>query len=81
MKLKNDFYNRETLNVARDLLGKVLVHNMNGEILRGRIVETEAYLGVIDKAAHSYGGKKTERVEIMYGPPGRAYIYFIYGMY
>lgn len=81
MKLKSDFYNRNTVNVARDLLGKVLVHNINGKILKCKIVESEAYLGVIDKAAHSYGGKKTERVEIMYGPPGRAYIYFIYGMY
>jgi len=67
--------------VAEELLGKTLVHNINGKVLKGKIVETEAYLGVIDKAAHSYGGKRTPRVEIMYGFPGRAYIYIIYGMY
>ncbi|WP_132995951.1 DNA-3-methyladenine glycosylase [Sporanaerobacter acetigenes] len=81
MKLERDFYIRDTQTVARELLGKVLVHNVNGKIFSGKIVETEAYLGIIDKAAHSYGGKRTKRVEIMYGPPGRAYIYLIYGMY
>ncbi|WP_077369066.1 DNA-3-methyladenine glycosylase [Anaerosalibacter sp. Marseille-P3206] len=81
MKLKRDFYNRDTVIVAKELLGKTLVHNINGKVLKGKIVETEAYLGVIDKAAHSYGGKRTARVEIMYGPSGRAYIYIIYGMY
>ena len=62
-------------------MGKTLVHHIDGHILKGKIVETEAYLGVIDKAAHSYGGKKTKRVETMYGMPGVAYIYLIYGMY
>lgn len=81
MKLKRCFYSRDTLTVAQELLGKVLVHNINGKIVSGRIVETEAYLGVIDKAAHSYGGKRTQRVEVMYGSPGRTYIYLIYGMY
>lgn len=81
MKIDRTFYNRNTVDVARELLGKVLARKINGLTLKGRIVETEAYLGVIDKAAHSYGGKKTKRVEIMYGPPGRAYIYLIYGMY
>ena len=81
MKINRLFYNRNTIDVARKLLGKVIVRKINGLTLKGMIVETEAYLGVIDKAAHSYGGKKTKRVEIMYGPPGRAYIYLIYGMY
>lgn len=81
MKLNDNFYLENTETVARKLLGKILVHNINGNILKGKIVETEAYMGVTDKGAHSYGGRRTKRVEIMYGPPGRAYIYFIYGMY
>lgn len=81
MKLNREFYNRDTITVAKDLLGKILVHNYKGNIIKGKIVETEAYLGVKDKAAHSYGGKKTKRVEVMYGSPGVAYVYFIYGMY
>lgn len=81
VKLDRSFYNRDTLVVAKELLGKILVHNINGVELSGRIVETEAYMGVTDKAAHSYGGRKTKRVEPMYGLPGFAYIYFIYGMY
>lgn len=81
MKLNRKFYSRDTLLVAEELLGKVLVHNQNNKVLKGKIVETEAYLGVIDKAAHSYGGKRTKRVETMYGPPGIAYVYIIYGMY
>lgn len=81
MKLDRDFYNRDTLIVAREVLGKILVHNIDGKILKGKIVETEAYLGLRDKAAHSYGGKQTNRVKTMYGQPGRAYVYIIYGMY
>lgn len=81
MKLTRDFYSSDTLQVARRLLGKILVHNVNGVLLKGRIVETEAYLGIKDKAAHSYGGRKTNRVEVMYGPSGIAYVYFIYGKY
>lgn len=81
MKLDREFYNRDTLTVAKDLLGQILVHRTEGKILKGIIVETEAYLGVKDKAAHAYGGRRTKRVETMYGPPGRAYVYIIYGMY
>ncbi|HHV26294.1 DNA-3-methyladenine glycosylase [Anaerosalibacter bizertensis] len=81
MKLDRNFYNRDTLVVAKELLGKILVHKINGKLLSGMIVETEAYLGVNDKAAHAYGGRRTKRVETMYGPPGRAYVYIIYGMY
>ncbi|WP_298836992.1 DNA-3-methyladenine glycosylase [Clostridium sp.] len=81
MKLTREFYARDTLKVARELLGKVLVHKINGVKFRGKIVETEAYIGSIDKACHAYGGKHTPRVETLYGEPGIAYVYFIYGMY
>jgi DNA-3-methyladenine glycosylase len=79
--LQTDFYNRDALIVAKELLGKTLVHETNGKRLTARIVETEAYMGIIDKAAHSYGGKRTPRVEVMYGAPGHAYIYLIYGLH
>jgi DNA-3-methyladenine glycosylase len=83
MKLEREFYEREdTLKVARDLLGKVLVvPSENGERVAGRIVETEAYLGAPDKAAHAYRNRRTKRTEILFGPGGRAYVFFIYGMY
>lgn len=81
MKLERGFYARDTITVAKELLGKILVHNIGGIRLKGKIVETEAYLGVKDKAAHAYGGRRTKRVETMYGPPGIAYVYIIYGMY
>lgn len=81
MKLKRKFYNRPTLDVAKDLLGKKIVHYINGKRLVGKIVEVEAYIGAIDKAAHSYNNRRTKRSEIMFGPPGYAYVYLIYGMY
>ena len=81
MKLTKAFYARETLLVAKELLGKVLVHEVNGVKLKGRIVETEGYIGLIDKAAHAYGGKRTPRTETLYGRPGIAYVFIIYGMY
>jgi DNA-3-methyladenine glycosylase len=81
LKLERDFYNRETLTVARQLLGKTLVHHKNGLITSGKIVEVEAYLGIIDKAAHTFNGKRTPRVEHMYGMPGVAYVFFVYGMH
>jgi DNA-3-methyladenine glycosylase len=80
-RLMRDFFNRDTIVVAKELLGKVLVHEIDGLKIAGRIVETEAYLGVEDKAAHSYGGKITPRLEVMYGFPGISYVYLIYGMY
>lgn len=80
-KLPRSFYDRDGLIVAKDLLGKYLVHKVKGQELIGKIVEVEAYMGVEDKAAHSYGNKRTPRTEAMFGPPGHAYIYLIYGMY
>jgi DNA-3-methyladenine glycosylase len=79
-KLARAFYDRDTVVVARELLGKYLVHVKSGVERVGRIVEVEAYLGPHDLAAHSARGL-TERTKIMYGPPGHAYVYLIYGVY
>ena len=79
-KLNRTFYDRDTVAVARELLGKFLVHASRGVERIGRIVEVEAYLGPHDLAAHSSKGL-TERTKIMFGPPGHAYVYLIYGMY
>lgn len=81
MKLARSFYDRDTVTVARELLGKYLVHRVNGETLCVRLTETEAYVGRMDKACHAYNYRRTERTSVMFGPPGHAYIYFIYGMY
>lgn len=83
MKLTRDFYLRDdTIQIAKDLLGKLLVvPTETGERVAGMIVETEAYLGAIDKAAHSYGNRRTKRTETMFAAGGAAYIFFIYGMY
>lgn len=80
-KLTREFYDRDTLAVARDLLGKYVVRRRDGAFLCGRIVETEAYVGPVDKACHAYGYKRTRRTETLFAPPGTAYIYLIYGMY
>ncbi|HOA80935.1 MAG TPA: DNA-3-methyladenine glycosylase [Defluviitaleaceae bacterium] len=80
-KLDRSFYNRDTLIVARELLGKYIIHKTRGKKLIAKIVETEAYKGAIDKAAHSYQNKRTPRTQVMFGPPGHAYVYLIYGMY
>ena len=79
-KLGRTFYRREADQVAIDLIGRILVHRVGGKMLRGRIVETEAYVGEHDLACHAAKGR-TERTEVMFGPPGFAYVYFIYGMY
>jgi DNA-3-methyladenine glycosylase len=76
--LKVEFFDRDPRRVARALLGKLLIRTTPGGVLAGRIVETEAYLGKGDEAAHSFVGK-TPRNAVMFGPPGRAYVYFIYG--
>jgi DNA-3-methyladenine glycosylase len=78
--LKQNFYNRDTHEVARDLLGKLLVRDVSGRQLTGRIFEVEAYVGEDDAACHAARGR-TARTEVMYGPPGRAYVYLIYGMH
>jgi len=80
--LKQSFYQRETKQVALDLLGKVLCFQKSKtRIFRGRIVEVEAYLGIEDPAAHTFNGRKTKRVTSMYLPGGHSYIYMIYGLH
>jgi DNA-3-methyladenine glycosylase len=81
--LERDFYTRaDTLSVARELLGKrLVVPSPKGERVSGRVVEVEAYLGAEDRAAHSYGGRRTRRTETMFGVGGRAYVFFVYGMH
>ena len=78
--LKAEFFNRDPRRVARALLGKLLVRETADHLLIGRIVETEAYLGENDGAAHSAAGK-TARNAVLFGPPGYAYVYFIYGVH
>ena len=79
--LSQEFYNRDTVEVAKDLLGKYMVRRLNDELLVGRITETEAYIGRCDKACHAYNYRRTERTDPLFMAPGHAYIYLIYGMY
>jgi len=79
--LDRRFYRRDPIRVARELLGQLLVRRIGARRLAGRIVETEAYLGVADRACHTYGGRRTARNETMWGDGGRLYVYFVYGMH
>jgi len=78
LRLERDFYNRDPQSVSRDLLGKVLVRRDGAKLLKARVVEVEAYLGEGDPAAHAAAGR-TARNDVLFGPPGHAYVYFIYG--
>ena len=81
-KLDSSFYNRkDVVLVARNLLGKILVTDFEGVRSSGRIVETEAYAGVNDRASHAFGGRRTARSEHLYGAPGTIYVYISYGMH
>ncbi|MDN5478258.1 MAG: DNA-3-methyladenine glycosylase [Chryseobacterium sp.] len=82
MKLSLSYYlNQDVLFLAKDLLGKVLFTEVNGDITAGIIVETEAYFGVVDKASHAYGGRRTERTETLYSQGGISYVYLCYGIH
>ena len=81
-KLDYYFYSRtDVVNIARELLGKVLVTQWNGVVTSGRIVETEAYRGVTDRASHAWNGRRTGRTEIMYDEGGKGYVYLCYGIH
>lgn len=79
--LPRSFYARPVLTVARACIGKLLVHDEGEQRTVGRIVEVEAYRGPEDRAAHSYGGRRTPRTEVMFGEAGHAYLFFVYGMH
>ena len=79
MKLNRKFFDRDTVLVAKELLGKYLCRRINGEIFRTKITETEAYCGQSDLANHASKGI-TPRTKVMFGPPGRAYVYLVYGL-
>lgn len=81
VKLTRYFYARDALSVAKGLLGKLIIRRVDGQELSAIIVETEAYMGTDDKAAHFFGGRRTPRVEVLYGEPGFSYVFFIYGMH
>lgn len=82
MILPESFYTRkDVVQIAKELLGKVLVTDINGVITSGMIVETEAYAGISDKASHAYGNRRTNRTEIMYSKGGVAYVYLCYGIH
>ncbi len=80
-RMKRDFFARDGITVAKELLGKILVHETKVGTVRGIITEVESYMGENDKGSHTYGGKRTERTEPMYHAGGTSYVYLIYGMY
>lgn len=79
-KLTQAFFRRPAAEVARALIGKILVRRLHGKLFRARLIETEAYLGPADLASHAAKGR-TRRTEVLFGPPGRAYVYLIYGLH
>jgi DNA-3-methyladenine glycosylase len=82
LKLQFSYYqNRDVIFLAKDLLGKVLCTQIEGEMTAGIIVETEAYFGIQDKASHAYGGRRTNRTETMYAEGGLSYVYLCYGLH
>lgn len=82
MKLPLSYYlNQDVLFLAKDLLGKVLFTEINGDSTAGIIVETEAYFGIVDKASHAYGGRRTDRTETLYHQGGVSYVYLCYGIH
>ena len=82
MKLPRSFYTRDdVILVAKELLGKYLITRFDGNLTGGVITETEAYAGIIDRASHAYGGRRTARTEIMYSEGGTAYVYLCYGIH
>lgn len=80
-RLNREFFIRDGITLARELLGKILVHETEVGRIRGIITETESYMGIEDKGSHTYGGKRTERTEPMFHIGGTSYVYLIYGMY
>lgn len=81
-KLSVDFYERDDITqIAKDLLGKYIITKFDQQYTVGRIVETEAYAGIIDKASHAYNNRRTARTEVMFGPPGVSYVYLCYGIH
>ncbi len=80
-RLSREFFARDGITVAREFLGKILVHETKLGTVRGVITETESYMGEEDKASHTYGGRRTDRTEPMYHQGGTSYVYLIYGMY
>jgi DNA-3-methyladenine glycosylase len=82
IKLPASFYDRpRVVTIARELLGKVLVTEFGGRLTSGRIVEVEAYNGIVDRASHAWSGRRTKRTEVMFGSGGTAYVYLIYGIH
>lgn len=79
--LPQEFYSRDTVEVARDLVGKYLVRRCDGHTMAIRLTETEAYVGRMDKACHAYGYRRTQRTRTLFAPPGTAYVYLIYGLH
>lgn len=81
-KLAFDFYNREdVVQIAKELIGKIIITKLDGQLTSGRIVETEAYVAITDKASHSFGGRRTQRNEHMYAKAATSYVYICYGMH